>query len=256
MNKHNSTTRFSDRVENYVKYRPGYPEAIVDHLERHYQLHPGLAVADIGAGTGISARLFLENGYAVTGIEPNKEMREAAVNYLRNFEKFIVVDGTAEQTNLPDKSMDMIVAAQAFHWFDKTAVKKEFKRILKPGGWVVLIWNERLAKSGFEKEYDELIITYSVDYVKVDHRNIRPADIEDFFNPEKCEWKVFPNYQRFDLEGLKGRLLSSSYAPGEGHSGHAPMLETLQALYNKYQQNNSILINYDTNVYVGKADQW
>ncbi len=111
--------RFSNRVENYVKYRPGYPREVLDLFRDEMNLTENSVIADIGSGTGISAKLFLENGNEVFGVEPNAAMRGAAEEFLREFPKFKSVDGTAENTNLPDNSVDLVVAAQAFHWFDK-----------------------------------------------------------------------------------------------------------------------------------------
>ncbi|WP_231891191.1 class I SAM-dependent methyltransferase [Arachidicoccus ginsenosidimutans] len=248
----NSTTRFSNRVDNYVKYRPGYPMEIVDFLQAEYQLSNDKTIADIGSGTGISSKLFLDNGYKVIGIEPNKEMREKSEELLHNYKNFSTVAGTAENTLLENHSVDTIIAGQAFHWFDKTVCRKEFERILQPHGSAVLIWNERLADSDFEKEYDRLIVKHSIDYVKVDHRNIDEKSIKDFFAPHTVELKIFSNRQIFDFDGLRGRLLSSSYAPSENHAGYQPMLDDLKTLFKKYQTNNRITIHYATKVYVTK----
>jgi ubiquinone/menaquinone biosynthesis C-methylase UbiE len=129
-----STKRFSNRVENYVKYRPHYPQEIINFLSEEIGLNSEKTIADIGSGTGISAELFLENGNKVYGIEPNKEMREAAEIYLEKYKYFISVNGTAEDTLLENDSMDIVLAGQAFHWFDVEKAKKEFKRILKGRG--------------------------------------------------------------------------------------------------------------------------
>lgn len=247
----NSTTRFSNRVENYVKYRPGYPEEIVPWLQTHYELPASKVIADIGSGTGISAELFLKNGYAVSGIEPNAPMREMSEQLLKDYPRFKAIDGTAEATALPDQSVDAIVAGQAFHWFDAGKTKAEFLRILKPVGLVILIWNERLTNSSFEKEYDQLIINHSKDYVQVDHRNINTENIQAFFHPQNCHLQIFPNQQVFDFEGLKGRLLSSSYMPIEGEDGYKAVTDDLKALFNKYNKGGLITIHYDTKLYSG-----
>ena len=248
--KQDNTKRFSNRADNYVKYRPSYPVEIVDFLQEKYQLSTDKVIADIGSGTGISSQLFLGKNYRVIGVEPNKEMLDKSVELLRRYKNFSTVAGTAENTLLEDKSVDAIVAGQAFHWFDKTACKKEFERILKSNGLVILIWNERLAQSAFEQEYDRLIVKHSIDYVKVDHRNINRKSIEDFFQPNPVELKVFSNQQIFDFEGLKGRLLSSSYAPAEDDPRSTPMIADLKILFDKYQTDNTIVIHYATNAYV------
>ncbi len=248
----NNTTRFSNRVADYVNYRPGYPQEITGFLENEYDLKKGDLIADIGSGTGISSELFLKRGYRVTGVEPNKEMRGKSVELLGGDPGFTAVDGTAENTGLADSSVDAIIAGQAFHWFDRDRARQEFTRILKPGGIVALIWNERLTTSEFEKEYDELIIRHGTDYVKVDHRNIDQKSIEAFFAPAYVILKVFYNYQDFDFNGLEGRLLSSSYMPTKDKPGYEAMSADLRTLFGRYQENGMIRINYDTKVFAGK----
>jgi len=246
-----STKRFSSRVADYVKYRPHYPAAIITFLQDSYQLTTDKLIADIGAGTGISTQLFLDAGYRTIAVEPNTEMRDKATELLSTYPAFTAADGTAENTYLADKSVDAVIAGQAFHWFNAQNARAEFKRILKPGGIVVLIWNERKTTSAFEKEYDQLITMHGQDYVKVGHRNIDYDNIGAFYDPEPFELQVFENKQVFDFEGLKGRLLSSSYMPTKTDAGYAPMINDLRLLFNKYQQDELITINYDTKVYVG-----
>lgn len=246
-----STTRFSNRVDDYVKYRPAYPSSIVDFLQDKYGITPDAIVADIGSGTGISSRLFLEKEYTVIGVEPNKEMRERSVELLKEYKKFTTIAGTAEQTLLKDKTADLVIAGQAYHWFNAVDAKAEFRRIIKPGGIVALVWNERLITSSFEKDYDELIINYAKNYKMLNHRNIDFESIKKFFHPHHCELTEFPNHQDFDFDGLKGRLLSSSYMPLAGEEGYEEMLISLDILYKKYQGNNIIRIGYDTRLYSG-----
>jgi SAM-dependent methyltransferase len=248
----NSTSRFSNRVDDYVKYRPSYPAEIIGFLQGSYDLSTDKLIADIGAGTGISTALFLDAGYRVIAIEPNLEMREKSIELLGSQPGFKAQNGSAENTGLETGSIDAIIAGQAFHWFDAVKTREEFKRVLTSGGIVVLIWNERLTASAFEKEYDQLIITHGKDYVKVDHRNIDPTAIGAFFSPETFHLQEFANKQVFDFEGLAGRLLSSSYMPTKDDSGYDPMIADLKILFDKYQQDGLITINYDTKVYVGR----
>lgn len=252
MTQNNSTTRFSNRVNDYVKYRPHYPKTIVEFLEDSYHLSAGKLIADVGAGTGISAALFLDAGYRVIAIEPNQEMREKSVELLGNYPGFKAMNGTAESTGLETGSVDFIIAGQAFHWFDREVSRVEFKRVLTPGGVVALIWNERKTSSDFEIEYDQLIVKHATDYVKVDHRNIDDEAIGEFFSTEPFQLRVFPNKQIFDFEGLEGRLLSSSYMPTRDEAGYEPMIADLKALFDEYQQDGFITINYDTKVYAGR----
>jgi len=246
-----STTRFSNRVEDYVKYRPGYPKDIITLLENRYRLSPGDFIADIGSGTGISSALFLDAGYKVAGVEPNREMRDKSIGLLGDNPAFTAIDGTAEHTTLADKCAAAIVAGQAFHWFDRKAARKEFARILKPGGTVALIWNERLTATEFEQEYDRLITTHAIDYVQVDHRNINLEKISEFFSPAHVHLDSFPNSQAFDFDGLKGRLRSSSYIPSQDDPRYPAMLADLEALFKKHQENSYVHIHYETKVFSG-----
>jgi SAM-dependent methyltransferase len=241
-------------VGNYVRYRPGYPEEIIELLKTECGLRRASVVGDIGSGTGKLSELFLANGNAVFGIEPNKEMREAGEGLLNGFANFKSVEATAEKTTLPAAAVDFIAAGQAFHWFDRKVCRAEFSRILKPGGWIVLIWNDRqTASTSFLTEYEQLLKTYATDYSKVDHKQIDDEVVAEFFGyaPHK---KVFPNVQEFDCEGLKGRLLSSSYAPEEGQPKYSEMIVDLEKLFAKCQENDRVRFVYDTVVYYGRLN--
>ncbi|MFT3742756.1 MAG: class I SAM-dependent methyltransferase [Pyrinomonadaceae bacterium] len=249
----NSVDRFSDRVANYVKYRPHYPGEIIEYLYETCGLSAQDIIADIGCGTGISSKLFLENGNRVIGVEPNAAMREAADEYLAGFPKFELVDGTSAETSLTDKSVDLIVAAQAFHWFEPEKTRFEFHRILKPGGHIVLIWNERqLDTTPFLVGYEALLIKYAYDYGNVRHENIAADQLRDFFRSEYTA-ATFANFQDFDFDGIKGRLLSSSYMPSESDTVFPQMIKELQALFAKHAENGRIRVLYDTNVYTSQV---
>ena len=247
-----SVERFSDRVANYVKYRPGYPPEVLEFFKTELGLTRYSRIADIGAGTGLSSKPFLENGNFVHGVEPNAAMREASKTFLAEFENFNSIDGTSDKTNLPDDSVDFVVAAQAFHWFEPEPTRNEFKRILKPGGYVCLIWNERqLDTTPFLREYEQLLLRFANDYGNVRHENITETELERFsLNP--FSRKTFANQQIFDFEGVKGRLLSSSYMPNEGEPKYDPMIKELKDLFAKYEQGGKIAILYDTNVYFSR----
>ena len=255
MNENNSTTRFSDRVQYYIKYRPKYPKEILDFFKKELKLSIRHAIADIGSGTGFLSRLFLQNGNVVYGVEPNVEMRQAAEKLLRQYPNFKSIDGSAEFTDLESGSIDFITAAQAFHWFDIKLSRSEFMRILKPEGWVVLIWNERTETSPFLKAYEKLLQTYAIDYTKVDHRKVDDKMLSKLFGSENYELKLFQNEQQFDFVGLKGRLLSSSYAPMEGHPNYNPMISELQLIFTSYQQNGKVVFEYDTKMYYGQLEK-
>lgn len=243
------TTRFSNRVENYAKYRPGYPPELFELLKRECGLFRHTYIADVGSGTGILARYFLETGNIVLGIEPNAEMRAYATRDLAQFKKFTSVDATAEATTLPNTCVDMITAAQAAHWFDFAKARAEFVRILKPGGWVVLVWNEReLDTTPFLREYEKLLLSLGTDYEKVRHERTT-ENIATFFAPSAFRSAVFANHQLFDFAGLRGRLLSSSYTPPEGDARHEPMLAELRRIFDAHAVDGRVSFNYQTRVY-------
>jgi SAM-dependent methyltransferase len=246
----NSTTRFSDRVEDYVKYRPHYPAVVIGYLQDTYSFLPDWVVADIGSGTGISSELFLAAGNRVEAVEPNREMRMKAEELLSGYPGFVSIDGTAEATGLPDASVDLIVAGQAFHWFEPVATRREFVRIARPGAVVALIWNERLILSAFEQEYEALILEYAGDYKTINHKNITDDRIGMFFHPQTFVLTVFDNEQLFDFEGLTGRLLSSSYIPKDGPV-HDAMMKALVALFERHQSGGRVRVGYETKVYTG-----
>lgn len=246
-----STQRFSNRVADYVRYRPYYPPGVLDILRENTGLTPKTVIADVGAGTGIATAMFLRNGNPVFAVEPNREMRMAAEQLLRDCPGFHSVNGTAEATALPDASVDCVIAAQAFHWFDPAKARSEFRRILRPGGWVVLVWNRRLQDATpFLRAYETLLETYGVDYAQVKHERIDQAALARFYAPG-FRRHALPNAQTLDFASLKGRLLSSSYAPIEGHGSHAPMMALLRRIFQEHQQDGRVRIAYETVVYSG-----
>lgn len=248
----NATSRFSDRVENYVRYRPGYPPEVLRTLETECGLKPQHVVTDIASGTGIWTRKLLENGNPVSAVEPNAEMREAAERLLSGFPNFRSVAGRAEATTLRDARVDFVTAAQAAHWFDRAAARKEFVRILRPGGWLVLLWNERLIdETPFLRAYEEMLLTYGTDYEEVRHERTTDA-VNEFFDPKPYEERAFAMRQEFDYAGLTGRLLSSSYAPGRGHPKHAPMLREVRRIFEENAAKGRVAFEYTTRVYFGK----
>src|SRR6266478_4371064 len=246
-----STLRFSSRVENYIRYRPGYPSQVLEILKNDCKLTPRSIVADIACGTGIFTRMLLDRGNKVVGIEPNREMREAAERLLAAYPNFASIAGTAEATTLPDESVDFATAAQAAHWFDLPRARREFSRILKPGGWAVLIWNERSTDTTpFLRAYEDLLVTYGTDYGQVRHEHTTD-NIGSFFAPAPFAARVFEMRQQFDYAQLEGRLLSSSYAPLEGHPGYRPMLEELRRVFDGQQENGRVGMEYRTRMYYG-----
>lgn len=243
-----NTQRFSERVADYIKYRPHYPERLVQILEETIKLDPAKIIADIGAGTGISSLPFLQKGYMVMGVEPNKEMREAAEQSLSHFSNFKSVDGTAEKTNLQDNSVDLIFCGQAFHWFNQQKSKLEFNRILRQGGNIVLVWNERSIKSALQQAYEQILNDHIEEYKAVHHRNIDEKLIAAFFAPKALHCISLPNNQILDFTGLVGRLRSSSYCPKTGPQYDA-LMKAIKLLFDKYQNDGTIAFEYETKVY-------
>lgn len=247
-----SEERFSNRVAGYVRYRPRYPEAVVRLLAERIGLSPAWKVADLGSGTGFSAEPFLRYGNSVFGVEPNAAMREAAETLLAEFPGFQSIAGSAEATTLAPESVDLIVAAQAFHWFDLPKTKTECRRILRPGGWVALLWNSRRTQAApFMQAYEDFLREFGTDYCQVRHENIDGEILNQFFQPG-FRLEVLENKQDFDLAGLKGRVLSSSYMPTEGDPNYKPMLDHLERLFHDHAIDGQVEFPYDLQVYWGK----
>ena len=247
-----ATSRFSSRVEKYVRYRPSYPKEVLDLLRTQCGLSSASVIADVASGTGIFTRMLLENGNRVFGVEPNPDMRRAGEEYLAAFSRFSSVAGSAEVTTLADRSVDMVTAAQAAHWFDRVKARQEFVRILKPGGWAVLIWNERQTDSTpFLRDYEKLLLTYGTDYQEVRHERTTD-EIAGFFTPSLFQSAVLEMRQDCDYDALEGRLLSSSYVPAPGNPGYDPMLRELRMIFETHQRDGHVVLAYVTRVYHGQ----
>jgi SAM-dependent methyltransferase len=246
----NSIHRFSSRVDSYARFRPSYPKQIIETLERDCGFTRDSIVADIASGTGIFTKLLLEHGNHVFGVEPNADMRRAGEEFLAEYPNFTSVTGTAEATTLEARSVDFVTTAQAGHWFDRQKSRREFARILKPGGWAVLVWNERKADSTpFLREYEELLLRYGTDYNEVRHEH---TVVGEFFDPLPFQERTFDLQQVFDYAGVEGRLMSSSYAPGPAHPNHAPMLRDLREIFDRHQQDGKVSIEYTTRMFYGR----
>ena len=247
--------RFSSRVELYRRYRPGYPEGLIEVLRRRCGLAASWDVADVGSGTGILAGLFLKNGNRVFGVEPNGPMRAAGEETLRGYRSFVSVEGSAENTTLRGESVDLISAGQAFHWFDRERAREEFRRVLRPGGWVALVWNDRRTEATpFLRDYEDLLRRHGTDYGKVDHKNVGRPALDAFFGPGAWTLDVVENRQEFGLDGLVGRLLSSSYVPAQGEPGCQAMLEEVERIYHEHARNGAVAFEYDCQVYAGRLE--
>jgi SAM-dependent methyltransferase len=246
------TRRFSSRVENYLKYRPTYPPAIIPLLKTECGLTSESVIADLGSGTGLLTELFLKNGNLVFGVEPNPEMRAAGERVLARYPRFSSVNGAAEATTLADHSVDFVLAGQAFHWFNRETARPEFLRILRPGGWVVLAWNGyRVESSPLMAAYQDLVVRFGTDYSEV-RREVVGCDVESFYAPGSCECARFQFQQVFDFEGLKGRLLSASYAPEPDHPNYDAMLREVRKVFDANQKDGKVVFEYETELYYGQ----
>ncbi|MGE0641967.1 MAG: class I SAM-dependent methyltransferase [Thermoanaerobaculia bacterium] len=244
--------RFTGRVADYVRARPGYPPALLDFLADRGAIFPGAIVADVGSGTGLFTELLLAAGVRVHAVEPNAEMRAAAEARLGGRQEFHSVDGRAEATGLPERSVDLVVAAQAFHWFDPRATRAEWHRILRPPGRAALIWNARRASgTPFLERYEQLLLDFGTDYGSVGHRGVSAERLADFFGAPPATFRA-ENVQRLDREGVRARLLSSSYIPAAGTDRHREMLAALDELFDATAVEGEIAMAYDTELFLGE----
>ncbi len=247
------TERFASKAEAYARYRPGYPMELVGELSARGALEPCHVVADIGSGTGLLAEIFVGSGHKVFGVEPNAPMRAMAERRFRGQDRFVSVDGRAEATTLPGRSVDLIVVGQAFHWFEPGPTRVEFRRILKEGGSVAIVWNERQnSADGFMTEYEGLLDKHCQRHGPMDRMAAGKDEIASFFSPGPVERFTLPNYQQLDLEGAIGRLVSSSYAPDPGQPGYDEIVADLTDIFQRHQRDGVVRFVYDTEVYLGR----
>jgi SAM-dependent methyltransferase len=246
------TERFTSRVADYARFRPGYPAALIDALCERAQLARGAEVAELGSGTGIFTRLLLERGLCVLAVEPNDAMRSAAESALASNRGFTSVRGSAEATGLAASSVDLVAAAQAFHWFDVARTRSECRRILRESGQVALVWNERAADATpFLRDLETLLQRFGTDYGRAVHRDYDEAMVREFFGGPftRCD---FSNSQDFDLAGLRGRVQSASYAPEPGDARHAPMMDALAELHAHHSERGHVKFLYTAKLYIGR----
>lgn len=247
-----ATARFSNRVENYARFRPDYPREVIELMRTEMNLNENSIVADVGSGTGIFAKLLLETNCTVFGVEPNGAMRAAGDEFLQDFPKFKSVDGTAENTNLPTASVTHITSAQAFHWFDASQAKREFARILKPDWFIILIWNEhKLDADAFSSDYGSFLVEQGDAYENVRKSHAHEANIKQFFSDD-FKTKSYLNAQTLDYTGFRGRVLSSSYIPTEQDEKFPQMIAALNRLFAEHNDSGKVRISYDTKVFYRK----
>jgi ubiquinone/menaquinone biosynthesis C-methylase UbiE len=244
--------RFSNRVDDYIRYRPGYPAELTAWLCETIGLSPSWVVADVGSGTGLLSKRFLEMGCAVHGVEPNAMMRAAAERAFARNARFISVAGSAEATTLANASVDLVAVGQAFHWFESEATRREWRRVLKPNGWALVVFNTRcIDATPFMRAYDQYLVDHAVDYAGVDHRRGLTDRLRDVFADYR-EWR-HPFTLRHRYDDVRGLSMSSSYVPAPGHPKHAAFFEGLRALVDAYATNGVVEFPYETEAYLGRV---
>jgi len=246
------TERFGARAAAYARARPSYPDFAVAALARALDLAPNAVVVDLGCGTGLSSAAFLRAGFTVIGVEPNAAMRAHAARDLAGFAGFRAVDGRAEATGLPAATADVLIAAQAFHWFDVPAARAEALRILRPPARAALLWNDRLAQgSAFATGYEDLLQRFSADYLEIRHRHGRAQNVEAFFGKP---WRTLTvgHSDTLDYERLADRLNSASYMPAPGDPRHEPMMDALRQLFAATAQQGYVTMHFETRILCGE----
>jgi SAM-dependent methyltransferase len=243
--------RFDDRVDDYARWRPGYPAQVAAVL--HAAGLPRRAtLADVGSGTGKLAATLLDAGHRVLGVEPGDAMRAAAQRALGEHPRWRQVAGRAEATGLSAGCVDAVVAGQAFHWFEPDATRAEFLRILRPDGLVALVWNDRnLQDCPLLAEYERLLVAHAPGYAALERRGDGDDGVRAFFSPAEPRVSSLPNVQRLLWDGLVGRARSASYLPLAG-PGHDAFFAGLRAAFERHARDGAVDLLHDTRVYVGR----
>ena len=253
-----SKERFSSRVDAYREFRPRYPTAVIELLQRQCSLTPASVIADIGAGTGMLAELFLRHGNSVFAVEPNRAMRSACEELRSKYPKLTCIDGSAEATTLPDHCADFVTVGQALHWFNHERARAEFVRNLQTAGWCAVIYNERrTGGDAFQDGYERILRKFGTDYETVRSKYPHQRKLAEFFRPPgvalpAMQQTSFPNTQEFNLSGLVGRILSSSYMPQSGHPRYSEMVHLIEELFLECQQDGYVRLEYDCVVTYGR----
>lgn len=237
------TTRFTGKTDNYKAYRPSYPPEVIAYVQSLVRPSDNVRIADLGSGTGILTELLLKTGYSVAAVELNVEMREAAEENLKQYPNFTSIAAPAEHTTLADNSINLITAAQAFHWFDLTTIKDEFERILKPNGAALLIWNIMRLDTPFMQAYKAFRKQYEEPVQRPLYADKEAISL--FFDKQVCTEEIFPHSYTLDEDGLKGLLLSSSLVQSDNDA----MLVELKALFDTYAVDGKVTMQYDAKVY-------
>ncbi|MGV3764305.1 class I SAM-dependent methyltransferase [Parapedobacter sp.] len=247
-----SIQRFSDRAENYDRFRPGYPQALLDYLGETTPITPDMVIADIAAGTGIFTELVAKWGSRIYVVEPNPYMRSLAHRRLGGCQRCIFLDGTAEATGLPGGSVDLFVSAQAFHWFDLAKTRTEFARAGRKSPFVAVVWNLRNTRSAFEAAYERFVREYATDYLSVSQRKMDTAEVRSFFAPSRARYRVFGHVDWLTYPQLLGRTLSYSFLPDEASPVLPAMTVALERLFQRHQRQGKVRLSYKTRLFVGR----
>jgi SAM-dependent methyltransferase len=246
VNELSASERFSNRVESYRRFRPHYPAAIVDVLRQACGLEASWPVADIAAGTGLLAEVFLKNGNPVTAVEPNEPMRAVCASLSEQYPHLRCVGGTAEVTGLPAQSVGLVTVGQALHWFDRPRARAEFARILRPGGWCLVAYNNRpVSGDSFQRAYERILQQYGTDYAAVASRYLDEAQLRAFFAPGAMSSVTLMNVQAMDLEALIGRIVSSSYMPQADHPRYAAMIADVERMFADHATDGRVSMEYE-----------
>jgi ubiquinone/menaquinone biosynthesis C-methylase UbiE len=250
---HSHTERFSGRVQAYLAYRPRFPREIVPFLREHGALRSGAVIADVGAGTGMLAEIFLEAGHRVLAVEPNVEMLEACRVLAAQHPALEVVEGSAEATTLPDASVDLIAVGRAMHWFDWPRAHREFQRILKPGGWVLVATNgHRDSGAPVSNRLSEILRKWRTDSAEADTRRDFSDRLQEFLDTSSWQRTTLHHAMTVDFATLLGYAESLTAIPRPGERGYDGMVAELRAVFEEYQRDGMLVTPLACQLFLGR----
>lgn len=246
--------KFTGRADIYSIYRPAYPKLFLDYLYSKIGFSASSVIADIGAGTGIFSSMLLERGSFVFCVEPNADMRRTAQAKLKQYARCTLLDSPAESIELGPHTVDFVTVAQAFHWFDRNSFRAECRRILKPGGRVVLVWNIRDSTDALTLENAAINRRLCPKFKGFSGGSAEhPEAYDDFFKAGSRIFKEFENDLLFDKQGFIGRCLTGSYAPVESDPYYNDYVDSIGELFEKHCRQEQIRIANLTRCYIGEV---